>query len=112
MEACIRYALMLNISAFYLYRRSRREGRRSSPRRSRSPRRLVSSRSRSRDRADRSDRNDRNDRGRYASQTTNTTGRASGAVTGSSLFAELSKFKKGREIVLAKERQDSRPGMS
>lgn len=70
---------------------------------------MVSSRSRSRDRGDRGD---RTDRARYSTQqAVEPPARASGAVTGSSLFAELSKFKKGREIKLAKERQDSRPGI-
>lgn len=83
-------------------RGNRRAGRRSSPaRRSRSP---VSRRSRSPRHRSRSKSRDKGSSSRYGA------GSGRGAVAGSSLLAELSKYKKGREVVLKKQKEDSHPG--
>lgn len=75
------------------HRKTKRSSRKSPAHRSRSPRRR--SRSPSRDQSS----------SRYGG-----TPVGRGAVSGSSLLAELSKFEKGREVVLKKEQLDTKPG--
>ena len=103
----------LNFASWCFHRKSRRENRRS-PLRSRSPLRRGQSRSPMRRGQSRSPLRRGQSRSRSRERGSNRSyGNAgsSRSMAGSSLLAELSKFKKGREVVLKKEREDSRSGL-